>query len=401
MNLEKIKLFKAYRFSYMIGKPLVTDNEYEELREELLREFPDLDELNQVYENDTYDYQDFIDCGIDKEDIDDYISRRGVTSEFTTTKSLDLLSEDNKSIISYRTEQESLAALKQLGLGKYVVSPKIDGIFVSAIYEKVGSVYKFTSAQSRGGATDAVDVTVNIKHLVPNELSIPDCKDEAIKFNFEASVCPEQLKYTEYKNQRSGAQGIIMSVVNTKHELLAKVALNCHGVSVDGTFEYKYELIEKSGFKCVPTAIITVTCEDDFQMLLEESVHLVHDWSEETGFDVDGVVVKKEDSHTTGEDKKGTKIYDGDVLAIKAGFWSRDELVSTVTGFEATQAAHEMSYAILFEPVVACNGNTLSRVTNIRLATLINQNINVGDKISFAYDNNTTPVFKRKVGYIE
>lgn len=397
MSSDKLSLFRAARFSYMIGKPIMSDNDYEVLLSEIKQDYPDTPELHQIYEKDSINISELVLHGVKLENIQEYLSKKVGDRNYKYKESYDLLDLDNKSIVSYREEQEEYSALAELGNGTFICSPKIDGIFTSAIYEREhDSVFTFASSQSRGGSSNSVDTTKNGMYLFPKEITIDGVTSNSVKLNFEIVMDKEACNNLGYTNQRSGAQGLMMSTVNTKTHLIHNLKYFCHGISGFDSKLEEYNAMIKTGINSVPTEIYTVENKYDIQKLIELSKSFVKEWSESKGIDVDGVVVKKDDSSIVGEAIKGTKLYDSDVLALKSGFWEQSDYIATVTEITASQEDSEISYAINFEPIVVFNGNKMTKVTNIRLATLMADNIREGSKIIVTYVNNTTPKYVGK-----
>lgn len=377
----------------MAGYPILSDSEYDLLQDKLCKECPELPELNRLYDDDKIDYRLLEQYGVQKYVIDAYVQNRGVKQEFKYNESKAFLDNDNFSIISYKTEEDERKAFLGLGKGKYILTPKIDGIFISVIYERESKdIFRLVSAQTRGSASNAVDVTDVVRFMLDNYVTIPNEPDNSIKFNFEAYMQKEVAKQNGYATCKSGAQGILLSIVNKKVDKFKDVKFICHGCSVKKSLSGMYKFTESIGFNTVPTA------EFEYgEISIDEVANVYKQWASKNDLEIDGIVVRKEDNDS-GATITGSKLYKADTFAIKSMFWKKGIYTSCVENLVAEQRDSEISYTIEIKPLTVLDGAaTITRLTNIRLATLIEQDINVGSLVQFEYLNGTTPKFICKV----
>ncbi len=397
---SKIREFKAARLAYNVGYQLLTDYEYEVLKDEVEKEHPDLPELDSLYENDFIDFSLIEEFGIPQELVTNFIHLKGLTNEFSSQETA-TLNSNNVSIISYKTEEEVLGAFYRLGEGTYVLSPKVDGIYISVLYKRVqGDTFKFACAQSRGSSDNAVDISGNVKYLINNMLTIPSADEDSVLFSFECSMLEKHLLRAGYVTPKSGAMGVIMSTKNRKVELYDTLHLVCHGCSLAKTNLENYTIPKKIGLDTVP--YFTVNYDGNTVTLLETLGHITEEcksYVEGACLRIDGVVTKKVEDNITEEALSGYKIYNKDTFAIKVGFWNKGVYTSTISSITSEQRNSDIAYVINIVPVQVseANSTTLTKLTNIRLSTLLEQSIKVGDTVQFEYNNETTPKFIRKV----
>lgn len=407
MNSNLLEYFRACRFGYLVGMPLISDAEYDVLKDQVAKECPGAKELDQIYEEDSINFESLEAFGIPSYLISSYISRRGIKATFKYTESELLASDDNKSIISYKTEEEIVAKFRAMGEGTYCLSPKIDGIYISLIYERGefdNLTYTFASGQTRGGQGDAVDVSNIVSVLFPAQLHVKDDsplvkKDlKSIKISFEAIVKKGDFERLNYVNQKSAAQGILMSLVNIKADSFKYLVFTAHGLSsFDDTPALMYETLTTLGFNTVPYTELCYNEHTIMSDVLPIYYNLFTTWEKNENIEADGIVVKKVEGNT-GIAESGSKSYIANTFAMKAHKWNEGVYVSKVVDIQADQKDCDISYRLIIEPVKSKSGKSLHDLTNLRLKTLIDQDIRIGDSVLLSYLNDTTPKFIRKVG---
>lgn len=399
-NCDDISLFRASRFAYRIGKPFLTDEDYDILFKRIEEQYPDTEELYHVYEEDKIIPEELLEYGIDRLDIEMFSSQRSIVRDFTYEKSQQLIAEDNKSILSVKTLEEEYAAIVKLGSGTYNFSPKMDGVFASAIYERIDETkFQLKCGKSRGEVTKSIDITEPISNVLPQIITL-DTKEDSVKFTFEGTYINNQVKADGYQCQRSACQGVFSSTLNKKVFKYSNVIMICHGSSLDLNYKDTMEVAKNCGFNVVPFN----TLEFDETMTIEEyetwsqgAKADVRYWSVVNEIEIDGIVAVKDNYVGDKDGLSGKKLYNKNVFAIKTGYWNNGEYESTIIGFDAEQQDSDISYKLMIAPVITTGGKTLTKLTDLRLRTIVESKMKIGDTVRFYYLNNTTPKFKEKV----
>lgn len=401
-NRPTLAEYRAARFAYRVGTPIMPDDEYDILDRQIRQLYPDAEEVHQVYELDKINIDELTRFGIDPLTAQLYARARSYAPEFKYESTYALLSENNKSIISQKTEEEVFNRLSKIGKGVYRLSPKIDGLFTFLIYEKEvpeSNVYNFVCAMTRGEEDSRIDITRDMSNIISTRIKM-DGEANSIRINGEAIFDSRFLSATDYKTQRSACMGILNSTVNSKPELHQYIRFFAHGSLLSGTYSENLAKISGAGFETVPlhTWEFNSDTVEDTMFKLQPILNTIKLWEEEEQIDIDGIVAVLETEELLGETKtSGSKMYDSNVCALKIGYWNKGFYESTIIGILAEQQDDRVSYKLDIEPVIAANKNTLTKVTDINLSTLIRDNIRIGDKVAFKYMNDTTIKYLYKV----
>lgn len=276
--LLRKELRKHNRKYYVEAMPEISDFEYDQLMNELMRleaEFPEFDDPNSPTKRVGSDLnQAFIQ----------------VKHRFPM---LSLANTYNKE------ELEAFVSRVEKGLGEkpeYVVELKYDGASISLTYENG----KLLRAVTRGDGTQGDDVTDNIRTIrsIPLELQgdFPEwfeIRGEVFmpravfnRLNKERTLAGEQ----PFANPRNAAAGTLKM---QKSQEVAKRGLDCflyYVVAADSPAETHYETLKMAadwGFK-VPDYMLKTK---DVQQIY----HFIQSWDDkrnELPFDIDGIVIK-------------------------------------------------------------------------------------------------------------
>lgn len=398
-----LELFRAARFSYMIGKPIMLDSEYDVLERIMKQKFPDAEEINQLYENDKINSDELIRFGIDPLLIDMYSRSREYKVESRYRETSALTDERNSSIISMKTDEEVYTKFMQLGQGKYRLSPKIDGLFVFLVYERVeegSNEFRLVTSMSRGDSNSRIDLTNSMSGIVATRLSL-DVKQNAIRFNGEAIYDRDYLDLTGYVTQRTACQGVLSSTVNVKSEQFKYIKYFVHGGITGESYMETLKKADDAGLRALPTFEFEFKqsySQEDMLFSMQPVVNLIRLWSDEEKINIDGIVAVKVDDEQDEEVlSAANKQYKSNVFAIKTGFWNKGFYQSEIVGILTDQQDDRVSFKLDIVPVTASNGSKLTKVTDINLSTLIRDDIRVGDVVAFKYMNETTIKYLYKV----
>lgn len=197
MDIEKtVKQLQLFDEAYFEGSPLVTDTQYDLLKESLRKESPDHPYLLEVGSPE----------------------RGGKIPLPYKMGSLDQIYENDyvKWIKKYSIENSEV-----------VVSEKLDGMSVLLVYETVNGKLSLQNAYSRGNGLEGADITRHIKVMPSTPVSMD--RDDIERIVIRAEVIMEeelfQSKYsTDNKNSRNMVSGCMNRKV-TKHSILKDIHL--------------------------------------------------------------------------------------------------------------------------------------------------------------------------------
>ena len=390
-NLSLTELYIFARYMYRIGKPVISDADYDLIDRELKANYPDMAEYyNRTYDDDPVPTELLQKCGVEAErvvsnsavfDSDDYAS-------MNEDKSLSI-----DSVINYEDAYPFFEMLRDLQLD-FVTSLKIDGNNTKSLYKNK----QFTMSLSRGRSGDSFDFTESVRKILPSTLDIAG--DRFITYS-ESYVLPEALpilqsKYdnTSYKTCKSAA----ISLLRVQHAPEDYKYLKTRVFFVDGVAQKLSEMfpiLEKSGletppYRCFKWSDIPSNFADFKTWLKADVFDFIHDLSE--GIPSDGIVVEVDDLLWAGTQKNQ---YSNRQLALKFDWWDFNEDYGVVKSIRIEQQRVLMSVVLEIEPKTTYDGCTATRINVFNPSILIDNGICVGSTVKFERNSGAVNIFKQ------
>ena len=275
--LEKIKLFKKYnKFYYEKDKPLITDQEFDSLKKDLIN-------LENKYHFLKSKYSPTRSVGFKP------------SKNFQKFKhKVPMLSLDNafneEDLISFEKKIVNFLSLKDRNIIEYSAEPKIDGISASLTYVHG----KFERGLSRGDGLEGEDITKNLETIkdIPKLITQKNFPKE-IDIRGEVFIENDDFKKINEKfaNPRNAASGSLRqkdSSVTTKIPL--KFIAYTHGyvenMKIDNQIDF-LDNLKSWGFKINPYNKKITNIKD---LILNHKK--LEEKRKDLPFDIDGVVYK-------------------------------------------------------------------------------------------------------------
>ncbi len=274
---EKIQnLVKLNKYYYDLSKPLVNDNEYDQLKEDILF-------LEKKY--------DFLASENSPSKIVGFKPSKNFKKVFHRVPMLSLSNAfDELDLINFEKKINNFLDKKNSYEIEYSAEPKIDGISASLTYKKG----KFVTGLSRGDGKEGEDITQNLTTIndIPKNIKAKDFPDE-IDIRGEVFIQNkdfENLK-DKFANPRNAASG---SLRQKNPQITKKIPLRF----IAYTFGYvdKMEIKNQSnylqklsewGFKTNPFNKIIKGIKN-----LMKNYHEIEKKRNDIDFDIDGIVYK-------------------------------------------------------------------------------------------------------------
>jgi len=274
---EKIQnLVKLNKYYYDLSKPLVNDNEYDQLKEDILF-------LEKKY--------DFLASENSPSKIVGFKPSKNFKKVFHRVPMLSLSNAfDELDLINFEKKINNFLDKKNSYEIEYSAEPKIDGISASLTYKKG----KFVTGLSRGDGKEGEDITQNLMTIndIPKNIKAKDFPDE-IDIRGEVFIQNkdfENLK-DKFANPRNAASG---SLRQKNPQITKKIPLRF----IAYTFGYvdKMEIKNQSnylqklsewGFKTNPFNKIIKGIKN-----LMKNYHEIEKKRNDIDFDIDGIVYK-------------------------------------------------------------------------------------------------------------
>ena len=242
-------LIKKANDAYYNNNPLMTDNEFDIIKEYFEQRFPN----NQLLKN-----------------IGAPITKNKVTLPYNMP-SMDKIKPDTDALEKWMNKYT----------GNYVLSCKLDG--VSGMYTTENNTQKL---YTRGDGTIGQDVT----HLL-SVLNLPKIKDVVVRGEFIISKAKFEEKYkSKFANSRNLVSGIINSkTLDNKVNDMDFVAYEVIKPALRPIDQMK--LLEKYGFNTVRNLQMTTLTNELLSQLLI-------DWRSNYGYEIDGIIVSNNNKYT-------------------------------------------------------------------------------------------------------
>lgn len=293
---EIVKKMKAAEEAYYRGEPVMSDADYDSLREQLVAVDPENRHLHKVRSS----------------------AKRAETFPY----GLKLGSLDKVK------DEKTLTAWSRKFTGPYQVSDKLDGQSGLLVYHPDGRVQLFTSAELTSGT--------DVSHLIPF-FSLPPSETVRREWGRSEPLCIRgelilsrskwrdlSSKYPDMKNPRNVLVGsVLSSTLNTKRrDVISAASYVTYEVISDLDFSQQRQLLTRLGFNVVwsaPSDISYETCEKTLIERRETSL-----------YEVDGIVINDTSTawnRTTDMKSDGNPRY---AIAFKLNFESRETTVLAV-----------------------------------------------------------------------
>ena len=229
--------------AYFNEQPIVTDNQYDIIKEYVEQKYP----TNQVVAQ-----------------VGAPITRNKVTLPYLMA-SMDKIKPDTNALTAWVSKYK----------GPYVLSCKLDG--VSGLYTTEGPAPKL---YTRGDGTIGQDIS----HLIPY-LRLPKRKDVVIRGEF---IIPKAVFDAKYKDKFANGRNMVAGIINHK-SINAEVLKDLHFVA--------YELIKPIQ---KPSGQLSLLSKLDIEVVLWRAENMLSnellssllvDWRENYAYEIDGVIV--------------------------------------------------------------------------------------------------------------
>ena len=277
---NKIKLIKKFnKFYFEKSKPIVSDEDYDEIKKEILQ-----------LEND-YNFLKSIDS---PSQVVGYKPSKNFNKYPHKVPMLSLANAfTEEDLINFEKKIKNYLSIKNDFEINYSAEPKIDGISASLTYKK-GEFYK---GLSRGDGKEGEEITENLKTIkdIPKKIFYKDFPEE-IDIRGEVFIQNSDFKNLNEKfaNPRNAASGSLRqkNPEETKKIPLKFIAYTFgyeKGLIVNNQFDYLKKLNEW-GFKTNPLNILTSGIKN-----LMKNYQDIEKKRADIDFDIDGIVYKVND----------------------------------------------------------------------------------------------------------
>jgi DNA ligase (NAD+) len=278
-NLKIKELVRLNRFYYEQSKPVVKDEEYDKLKEEILT----LEKQHKFLKSKNSPSKI---VGYKPAKTFKKVLHKVPMLSLANAFSEEDLNNFEKKIINYLDKVENLEI-------EYSAEPKIDGISASLIYKKG----KFITGLSRGDGKEGEDITENLKTIkdIPNYILSKDFPEE-IDIRGEVFIQNSDFKKIsdKFANPRNAASGTLRQKnPNETKKIPLKFIAYTFGYEKDLKLSSQNQYLKKLkewGFKTNPLNKTFQNIKD-----LMKNYHHIEKKRNEIDFDIDGIVYKVND----------------------------------------------------------------------------------------------------------
>ena len=278
-NLKIKELVRLNRFYYEQSKPVVKDEEYDKLKEEILT----LEKQHKFLKSKNSPSKI---VGYKPAKTFKKVLHKVPMLSLANAFSEEDLNNFEKKIINYLDKVENFEI-------EYSAEPKIDGISASLIYKKG----KFITGLSRGDGKEGEDITENLKTIkdIPNYILSKDFPEE-IGIRGEVFIQNSDFKKIsdKFANPRNAASGTLRQKnPNETKKIPLKFIAYTFGYEKDLKLSSQNQYLKKLkewGFKTNPLNKTFQNIKD-----LMKNYHHIEKKRNEIDFDIDGIVYKVND----------------------------------------------------------------------------------------------------------
>lgn len=389
------------RFMYKIGRPILSDQEYDKL-EKSLEGDPDLRQyMNRTWEDDPIPVQ-LLKEHFGEEETEKILqeNRMQETSHFGVSAA----EFKAQSIKAVRTLEEAYDWFNAHCGVELILMPKVDGNSTSSEYKN--NNHEFSRTRGRGGPNNYIDITTNCAYALPAVIS-----DSFLTVNAEAyvpeSAIPYFLQFVQNVNFTSPRACGLSAIRRSEYSpglLKQYLKLAVFNVSYGRTLSEGLDHARDLGFDVVvPYTLRTFPRFEslsEFEKIMREVMGDLKRQADEIEMPTDGVVVQVNDRQDFAVGESLNDKYVSTNLAFKCLFWDEELFESTVRDIQiikSEKSKQNFSVKLLVEPVLTRTGKQLQTVNMFNLANLIQNDVYIGDRIIFKHFNDTSIEFVRKV----
>lgn len=398
-NQEK---FILSRFMYKIGRPILSDQEYDSL-ESLLENDPSITEyINRTWEDDPVPVQLLKDY-LGEDEANKILQENGMQE--TSLFGVSAAEFKAQSIKAVRTMEEAYEWFNAHSDMELILMPKVDGNSTSTEYKE--NKHSFSRTRGRGGPNNYIDITTNCAYALP-----PVIADSILTVNAEAyvpeSAIPYFLQFVNNVNFTSPRACGLSAIRRSEYSpalLKQFLKLAVFNVSYGRTLSEGLDHARDLGFDVVVPYVLRTfprfNSLSEFEKVMYDVMGDIKRKADEIEMPTDGVVVQVNDRQAFALGEAVGDKYVSTNLAFKCLFWDEELFESTVKEIQvkkSEKSKQNFSIKLIVEPVYTRTGKQLQTVNMFNLANLIQNDVYIGDKIVFKHFNDTSIEFVRKVG---
>jgi len=328
-------------------KPIMTDNEYDIIREFLINKYPNTKIVQEV--------------GFD---IADEINTKAKVTLPYKMFSMNKIKPDTNTINTWKNKYT----------GPYVVSCKLDG--VSGMYYSKNGVRKL---YTRGNGTVGQDVS----SLLSKIKNIPDIDNIVVRGEF---IIPKKIFETKYSKEYANPRNMVAGVVNKN--IADNRAIDVHFVAYEvihpeltpanqmkELLKHKFETVKHQQYKEIDTTIL--------------SQHL-QNWRDNYDYEIDGIIVTNDKIYPR---KDGNPAHS---FAFKMVI--SDQVVEAmVIDVVWTPSKHGILKPRVRINPVKIGGVTIEYATGFNAAYIVKNNIGIGAKIQLVRSGDVIPYIQKTI----
>lgn len=307
---------------------------------------------------------------------------------------------DNKSFSIRPVENIAMAKVwfSKLVGEEVTFSLKVDGINTRNLFKRESGVYSHLVSSSRGRESDAlIDYTESLANVMPRfNLNI---ESDMLPVFGEFYAKPQAIeylsdKYRDYASPRSAGLSIARVPID-KCDYCHTNLMVFRIPGISNSSKESLNVIKELGFNVPPheTVLIDADFIANFDERVLEILRKFKQISEDECIPADGVVAEIDIIPKFITD---SEIYDETSIALKFGAFTPMTYKSRVVRVEMSTRKVKGSVVAIIEPVLAENGNTLTRVNCFNPDILIREGIRPGSSIEFEYKSNNNINLIRK-----
>ena len=399
-NMTNMESYIIARLLYKCGIEFMMDDEYENLRAKVLKEYPDDPIHERTWSDDPVDWNLVQRAGINPDSIASILfTSKGDNAEHNWQVFEDYLSHSpSKSIDAVFEWEDAFPILNRFIDLPLNISLKVDGVNAQTVYAREGDSgkLKYQATFSRGrGDKRPFDWTKNASRVQPKEIPNYEDSHRIIRQEF---YYPENM-IADF-NARNGeglitSRGIATSLLrrtdypDIEYSGLSSCLWYISGFkTVSESFEWAFE----NGFDTVRWAEYKISHGQTLmqtQSDLREIMAELKEYGDASGIPSDGIVIQIDDK-MVAKNMATDGIYDKNIFALKTDMFTADYCESEVIAVEMLQQAATCDCVAIIKPVQTKSGKTISRVNCFNPDILINTGIYPGATIQFKYKNETT-----------
>lgn len=321
------------RWCYLMAQPLLSDQEYDRLEREFKSTYPDDPHSKRPWA--------FDECPVE------LLKKYGL-SELICNPVMGYQAESIYSINNWEEFNETFRFLSK----RSRLSFKIDGWNTRVSYFN-GNLVK---VESRGRSGNNLDIN-NIASLFPQKISIMGRVAVTGEMSIPNNVWEQFKSMTGNQDQRASVR---TALAQSAVSFLSFLAFNIFIENGDNV-EDPYELLKSLGFT-TPRFIWV----DSFESL-KKGIKFMSYLNKGYGYLTDGLVIENDTVQN----------------AIRLDAWEEHAMWSYVTGYEENQGMYGTFLKVLCKPVTV-DGKTFSKISINNIASIIENNLQVGYPIAFS-----------------